>query len=158
MIQTWLPVPEFAESIRVLNAEHLAVQRLSVLEVIEWIHTIDPEDSRLPDDYVVSDLDGHPILDMWKGYELQLIELGLMTCDEWAHRHGKRDPLHQAIANHLEWATTDEADFRKPDWFGDVEFHLGHQAELLRRDRDWYSAHFMAGEDRRMTWPRSKYA
>lgn len=156
MIQTWLPLPSFAESVAHLKNEHLGVQRLHVLEILEYFH--DPEDSQLPYGYQNHALDDHPILDMWRGYELQLCEYGLEACEEWARRKNKRiDPFYDKIGLHMEWANTDEAFMHKPNWFGDVDFHISHQAALLRLDKSWYSVYFKADTDRSVVWPESDF-
>lgn len=158
MINTWLPFPSFQDSTSCLSNEHLELQRLNILEIMEEFHSIPEEDSQLPGDYDTHDLDGHPVLDMWKGYEIQLTELGLMTCDEWSKRHNMTDPIYQRILNHQGWATTEDADFSLPNWFGEIDFHLSHQAELLRRDHDHYVEHFLRDGDRKLIWPQSNYA
>lgn len=156
MVQTWLPLPSFKDSIRVLNMEHLGLQRYHVLEVMEYFH--DVEVSQLPGDYEPHDLRDHPIIEMWAGYELQLCEYGLEACEEWQLRRGKRDSFYEKLSYHLEWATTEDALMHKPNWFGDVELHLSHQAALLRADRTYYSSQFLADGDRAMVWPRSDHA
>ena len=158
MIQTWLPLPSYKDSIECLSREHLILQRLNILEIMEEFHAIPEEDSALPGDYDSHDLDGHPVLDMWKGHEVQLVELGLQTCEHYVKLTGKEDPLYQRLANHQEWATSEDADFSKPRWLGDVDFHLSHQSELLRRDREHYVAYFTEDRDRKLIWPQSQYA
>jgi hypothetical protein len=38
-------------------------------------------------------------------------------------------------------------DFELPYWFGDDEFHRSHQSNLLRKDLDFYSKHFIGVPD-----------
>jgi hypothetical protein len=89
---------------------------------------------------------------------MQLCEYGLEACEEWATRKGRRDPYYERIANHLDWATHEEAEMLKPNWFGNVDFHLSHQAALLRLDRAHYSSYYMADVDRDLIWPASDHA
>lgn len=156
MICTWLPLPSFKDSVQALSDEHLGLQRIHVLEIMEYFH--DVEVSQLSSDYQKHDLYEHPVTAMWHGYDLQLIEYGLEACEEWATRKGRRDPFYEKLANHLEWATHEDAIMHKPNWFGDVDFHLSHQAALLKRDRDHYKSYFMADTERALIWPESDYA
>jgi hypothetical protein len=157
MIQTWLPLPNFTDSIATLRTEELGLQRYHVLEIMEHFHT--PENSQMPADYDDwHNLDGHPIVGMWTGYELQLVEYGLEVCEEWSRRRGKADPFHQKLSYHLDWAMTEEAVMAKPNWFGDVDFHLSHQAALLKKDRKHYSRYFLADGARNIVWPVSDHA
>lgn len=161
MIQTWLPLPDFKNSLVTLDDGFLTYQRLHVLELMEHFHAIPEEDSHLPGDYESHDLDGHPLVDMWVGYELQLIEYGLQACEGWSLRNKREDPLYQHLANHQQWANTEDATFDKPNWMGDIDFHLSHQAELLRRNHPHYSEHFLSDHTtagRKLIWPQSNHA
>lgn len=155
MINTWLPLPSYKDSIATLTDDHLGLQRIHVLEIMETFHEV--EVTQLPVTYETHDLVSaeHPILDMWRGYELQLVEYGLVCCEEWTARKGRRDPVYEKLSRHMGWATTEDASFAKPNWFGEVEFHLSHQAALIRADKQHYSKHFMDDGDRHMIWPES---
>lgn len=156
MIQTWLPLPNFEASVACLTNEHLDAQRVHVLEILEFFHS--PEFSQLPKLYKGHALDStSPIIQMWRGYDLQLIEYGFVCTDEWSNRHGKDDPYYAKFAVHAEWAVTEDAVMTKPNWFGNVDFHLSHQAELLREDKNHYGEHFLYDGDREMVWPKSDY-
>lgn len=156
MIQTWLPLPSFADSVSVLSDEHLDIQRVHVLELLEYFH--EPEVSQLPFFYEGHELNPQsPIVLMWVGYELQLAEYGLQACEEQALRKDKDDPFFAKINKHMEWALNDDSVLSKPNWFGNVDFHLSHQAELLREDRRHYEQHFLHDGDREMIWPKSDY-
>lgn len=160
MIQTWLPLPNYEESVRCLRMEELAVQRFHVLELMEFIHQVPEESSQLPSDY--SRLEDEPSFDwsvrMWRGFELQLCEYGLTCCDEWSMRRTKKDPMYEKIEFHMECATTEDADGSKPNWFGDVDFHLSHQAALVLRDSGHYGSYFKVDTSRQLEWPVSKYS
>lgn len=153
MIQTWLPLPDFTESVRALSDEHLGLQRLHVLELMEHFHDVDV--SELPAGYETYNVTGHPIERMWAGYELQLCEYGLECCDEWTQRKGKRDWIYDKLARHLDWATSEDANMNKPNWFGNVDFHYAHQAALVRLDENHYRPQFLVSPERPMLWPES---
>ena len=156
MIQTWLPYPDFRKSAECLDMPELALQRLNVLELMEYYHDIE-QDSSLPESYQTHDLDDHSIVKMWNGFQLQLCEYGLVCCDEYSVRKSKPDPIYEAIRFHLECATTEDAPFRKPNWFGDPDFHMSHQAELLRLNPDYYASYFKVDTERELIWPKSDY-
>lgn len=150
MIQTWLPLPSFKESVCALDDPELGLQRLHVLHVIECLHDVEASD--LPDDY---DRSESPLqaAAMWDGYEMQLLEYGLEACDEWASRRGKRDRLYPPLAKHLDWATSETSKMEKPPWFGDVNFHLSHQAGLVRINPSFYTRTFLVDAGRPLVWP-----
>lgn len=156
MVQTWLPLPSYVDSIHTLTDTDLGLQRIHVLEILEHFH--DVEVSQLPKDYEAHDLRDHPIILMWAGYEMQLCEYGLVCSEEWMMRKGRRDWIYKRIADHLNWATSEDAEMNKPNWFGDVDFHLSHQAALLRKNRTHYSRYFVADGERQLVWPASDHA
>lgn len=158
--QVWLPYPDVTNSVQCLSQVHLSLQRYYILEMMEVFHAIPEDSTALPDDYDPHHLAGsdHPILDQWIGYELTLCEIGLTACEEWQMRRGHQDPMYDKIRFHLECATTEDADFGKPNWWGDVEFHLSHQAALLREDKSHYKGYFLCDGDKGLVYPTSRYA
>lgn len=157
MMQTWLPVPNFKDSARSLTGEDLRTQRLQVLQLIEEFHQIPREDTKLPSSYTRGHLDEDShVYKMWYGYELQLIEYGVTCCEELAVRMGKSDPIYDKLAMHYDWAETEEAPFSKPNWFGDVDFHISHQAALVRINKRHYSQFFKVVDTTvPLVWPES---
>lgn len=160
MIQTWLPLPDFRESVKTLSDNHLYRQRYHVLEIMEHFHEV--EEPVLPPQWK-NDLIDHPILKMWFGYELQLCEYGLEACEEFAIRFSadavavEQVNLYEAITRHMEWAAGEEAEFKKPNWFGDVDFHLSHQAALFREEPDNYINKFKVDTSLELIWPVSNH-
>jgi len=158
MIQTWLPLPDFKDSVVSLHIEELTRQRYDVLQLCEFFHGVEPSNTQMPD-HIVLDHMSQSIVNMWTGYELQLIEYGLACCDEWAVRIDvETDPFTEKLALHLDWAQSDDAEMGKPNWFGDVEFHLSHQAALRKIKPKWYGRLFLNDGDRSLVWPVSDYA
>jgi hypothetical protein len=156
MIQTWLPVPGFKASIVTLHQDELTKQRLDCLQLMEFFHEV--EDSEFPEDCFQDNI-GSQIVGMWKGYELQLIEYALVCCDEWSFRMGQTDPLAEKFDRHLDWATSDDAEMSKPNWFGEPSVHLSHQGELLRLRPKWYERHFdITYINAPLVWPVSDHA
>lgn len=162
IMQTWLPYPNFEESVKCLRLEELAIQRYQVLELMEEFHQVPLEETQLPEDYKphhLDDLEFIGLITMWTGYELQLCEYGLVCCDEWQQRRSKRDPMYEKLDFHLMCASNcEDVDGTKPNWFGDVDFHLSHQAGLVRIAPAHYSSYFQVSAERPLEWPESKYA
>lgn len=156
MIQTYLPFPSYRESAVVLLDEDLELQRKHVLLVLETMHTV--EETEIPElaDTPLDKLEH--VTRMWAGYEMQLAEYGLEMCEEWLVRHpvpkGQTDPIYDSIFRHLEWATSETSNMGKPPWFGDVDFHVSHQAALLRHNLR-YAEHFKVDRSLDLVWPAS---
>lgn len=154
---TYLPLPSFIESAKCLTDRDLEIQRLDVAKLMATLHATEEADS---------DLEDHPCYHMWEGYEPQLCEYGLVMCDEYDNRMVERgwrkandgaDPVYKKISWHLEMATTEDTTFQKPNWFGDVEFHLSHQAALVRNNSD-YLRYFLVDKTLPLIWPVSDRA
>jgi hypothetical protein len=158
--QVWLPFPDEIESLRCLNQVHLNSLRYNILELMETYHLVSQSDSKLPSNYERHPLieADHPILDQFVGFELWLAEYGLKACEEWQFRRGKHDPLYDHISMHLELAAGEDADMGKPNWFGEIDFHLSHQAALLREDESHYKGYFLVDRKKNLIIPRSTYA
>lgn len=141
----WLPYPDFAETVRVLDTTTLSTQRLEILSVLDVIHETDTSGIGRAEDRLV---------DCWRGYEPQLCEFGILICEELA----RRDRPHSAaiqkdLESHLDWATSGEYSMEKPPWFGDIEVHRSHQSGLLRKFPDYYEAFFDVTDDIEIVWP-----
>lgn len=124
-MQTFLPEPDYRKSAEVLDRMRLGKQRVEVIQILNVLHEM---------------RDGwrtHPAVRMWRGYEAQLCEYGLVVCDVWTSR-GYRDSCAGKINKHLEWATAGEYNMERPFWFGDDIFHRSHQSNLIRKDEDLY--------------------
>jgi len=44
-------------------------------------------------------------------------------------------------------------DLSPPSWLGDPMFHLSHQSNLLRKDRDHYIKYFNVPDNLEYVWP-----
>ena len=156
MIITWLPLPDFRQSLEILHPMDLNFQRYNILEIIETLHQV--EESNVPPPYHIEDLDlDSPPVKMWRGYELQLCEYGLQTCEHMSVSND--DIVFRALIKHMTWAEGESADFGKPDWFGDVDFHISHQAALVRFRPTYYKEKFFAVDTNMpVVWPVSRYA
>jgi hypothetical protein len=122
-VQTFLPLPDFAASARVLDRARLGKQRLEALHLLEIVRGVrEPRGWR-----------NHPALRMWRGHENALAAYGIAVCKEW-RRRGYVDnqlPRFQALIDR-------RRSFRRPPWLGDPAFHASHRSNLLRKDPTWY--------------------
>ena len=121
-MNTFLPLPDFQVSAKVLDDKRLGKQRVECLQLVNTL---------------LGKSDGwknHPCTLMWQGRVNSLIEYGLAICNEWIKR-GYRDSVWDQLYCGFVF---DESDYKRPYWFGSYKFHLSHQANLLRKDKDYY--------------------
>jgi Pyrimidine dimer DNA glycosylase len=121
-MQTFLPVPDFAESARILDDARLGKQRVEMYQIIRTI------------DGVTQGWRNHPAVRMWRGYEPALLRYGLAVCDEW-DRRGHADSVRAKLAAHLR---EEGRAVHLPFWFGDDALHASHRSNLLRKDPEFY--------------------
>lgn len=140
-MQTLLPYPNFTDTAKILDSGRLGAQRLSVVNILYNLR------GRKNDWLDIS------VVRMWRGYEPALILYGQMICIEWMKR-GNKDTCMSRI-NSLRVPTEKMID---PNWLGNEDLHLSHQALLLRRDEEFYG-NFFAGIDSniQLVWPVSPF-
>lgn len=118
-MQTFLPFPDFEKSAHLLDMRRLGRQRVECLQLLK------------------SQWQNHPASKMWRGHEFQLAEYGIAICRAWIS-HGYKD----TCLNKISVIQSNLKDTGLPKWFGNVDFHLAHQSNLLRKDKDFYSKFF----------------
>ena len=134
-----------------LNDQHLEDQRISVIRILEELHEVPAAESCIAAEY--RRMSAQLAARMWEGYELQLAEFGLETCEEYSMRKGKKDPLYDIVFAHMEAATSDDAKMNKPSWFGNVDLHNSHKDALVRLDPEFYKRYFQSDGHRELIWP-----
>lgn len=125
-MQTFLPVPSFEDTARLLDRQRLGKQRLEALQIVKVL---------------VGETTGwaaHPAVRMWVGYPAALIQYGMAMCTEW-RRRGYKDTLLEKFQTYERSLT----ELRRstpimPPWFGDQEFHRAHQSNLVRKMPEHY--------------------
>lgn len=90
--------------------------------------------------------ENHPAVLMWQDNELQLCEYTLFIIDTWINK-GYKDNIQSLILNirFTEWKVYEEIKLDYPgfpEWFGDTEFHLSHQSNLVRKYPEYYRKYF----------------
>ncbi len=130
-MQTFLPYPDFAASLAVLDYRRLGKQRLECLQLLRALRNT--TDVNLEDQDMTTVRKGwvnHPAAKMWRGHEGMLAEYHDAAIREWVSRGYKNTMLLRALPG----------PHAKPSWLGDPEFHASHRSNLLRKNPMWYSA------------------
>lgn len=143
-MQTFLPLPDYEESARVLDYRRLGKQRVECKQILNaltgeskgWVN--------------------HPATKMWRGHEYHLILYALYICEEWCSR-GYSDTLNAWFRDKLKVARS-FCDLEKgalaPPWLGQKDFHASHRSNLLRKDPDWYGQfNWPESDDMPYVWP-----
>ena len=117
-MQTFLPYPDFRESLESLDYKRLGKQRVEALQLVKSIYI---------EDYGWRN---HPCSRMWREYPNALIEYMNIAIDVWVER-GYNNTMHKGIV--------DKDSLVYPTWLGDTKFHDSHKANLLYKDYDFYS-------------------
>lgn len=137
-MQTFLPYPSFIESASVLDNRRLGKQRVETKQILRalrgetrgWVN--------------------HPATRMWRGHEGSLCSYGAIVCHYWWDELGYADSLMgYFLRMQMEYN-----DISPPDWLGDVDFHLSHQSNLIRKDPEFYGPLFPGvPDDLPYIWP-----
>jgi len=92
----------------------------------------------------------HPIVKMWKGYEIALAFYCMAICNEWLKR-GYKDTVKikicLALAKDFPEAYNKNNKLFYPKWLGNEKFHSAMRSNLLRKDKKWYSQFGWKEED-----------
>lgn len=119
-MQTFLPLPDFAETARVLDNKRLGKQRVEAYQITRVLAGL------------TRGWRNHPAVLMWQDYEPALFEYGRVICREWIER-GFNDNLYDKFPT---------AKIIVPSWLGDMRLHLSHQSNLIRKLPEHYRQHF----------------
>lgn len=134
-MQTFLPYPDFAASLRVLDYRRLGRQRVEAFQLLRAISGKG------------SGWSNHPVAIMWRGYDNALKEYHNLAIDEWVQRGYRNNMPKKRIRGKGVY----------PPWIGDNAFHASHRSNLLRKDRYYYSVFgWTEPDDLPYIWPVSK--
>lgn len=116
-MQTFLPLPNYLESMRCLDKSRLGNQ--------VWREGLT---------LIRGGWKNHPARKMWQGHEYHLGLYLLAGCQVLAER-GKAYPnvIHKIVTEMAK-----HPDTGAPSWIGDPAFHASHRSNLLRKDPVWY--------------------
>jgi len=138
-MQTFLPYPDFKESVRVLDYRRLGKQRVETFQVLNILLDRTP----------TKGWRNHPVTLMWTGYESALQLYQNYTIQEWISRGYK---------NTMQLEMVDLDALVMPHWFGLDEFHRSHRSNLLRKDYEYYSQYCDEPADLEYYWPNKDVA
>lgn len=133
-MQTFLPYPDFIQSVRVLDYKRLGKQRVETYQVLNILLDRTP----------TKGWRNHPVTRMWTGYEEALKLYQNFTIKEWIDRGYK---------NTMQFEELDYRRITLPPWFGNKDFHKSHRSNLLRKDYEYYSQYFDEPSDLEYYWP-----
>jgi hypothetical protein len=169
-MQTFLPFESFVESARVLDNKRLGKQRVEGLQILKTLsigeftchgcHQKVTHFNPYKTGYHCYQCEAplkrtpwynHPAVLMWKSYENALILYLQEICMEWIKRGFKDNCWEQIEKFSLHKETM------LPDWFGESNFHLSHQSNLLRKNPEYYGQFFFGvPSDIPYFWPVRK--
>lgn len=131
-MNTFLPLPSFEESARVLDSKRLGKQRIEASQIL---------------DVLLGDSNGwknHSAVLMWDGFELALCAYRNAIVGEWVRRWYENSYQMFELPD----------GFSLPEWFGDDRFHAAHRSNLIRKDPKWYGKFgWKEGPDLPYVWP-----
>ena len=117
-MQTFLPYESFRESAKVLDWRRLGKQRVEGMQIINAIENPNKQGWQ-----------NHPATVMWTPYVPALKHYTNIIIMEWIDRGYNNNMLHEVI----------DGDIVYPSWLGNDLFHSSHRANLLRKDKEFYS-------------------
>lgn len=133
-MQTFLPYPDFTESVKVLDYRRLGKQRVETYQVLNiLLGRTETKGWR-----------SHPVTLMWTGYEVALQMYQNATIQEWINR---------GYNNNMSFEKFDTDSLIMPDWLGNEQLHQSHRSNLLRKDFEYYSQFFSEPDDLPYYWP-----
>lgn len=134
-MQTFLPLPTFADSMTCLDDKRLGNQ-------------VYREGATL----IRGGWSNHPASKMWRGYEFQLAlycVAGLVELELRGRSYPKWEKYFDQLAVSLPYCSP-------PWWLGDERLHSSHRANLLRKDPEWYGQFGWTEEPAEGYWWPSK--
>jgi len=126
-MQTYLPYPHFDKSAEVLDTKRLGKQIEDCVKILDTLHEVND-----------TGLENHPLVRMWKFYEVRLSQFGLSCCQEWFERNEIDHELLMRMTDHQVYAEGETTEF--PIWWGDVDIHLQYRRLLIGEDKNFYQA------------------
>lgn len=128
-MQTFLPYPDFGESVRCLDYRRLGKQRVEAKQLLNVLLGEAKGDG----------WKNHPACKMWRNRH-EALALYMNYCiNEWISR-GYNNTMQL-------WTNWTEPTIIMPVWFGDESFHASHRSNLLRKDSVYYGYVYSVTEE-----------
>lgn len=139
-MQTFLPYESYQKSAKILDRQRLGKQRVETLQILNALSNPD------------YGWQNHPAVNMWRGYEFELVVYGIAICKEWISR-GYKDTCLQKISCFAD--TIQNISIEVPEWIGNEDLHKSHRSNLLRKNPEHYGKLFEQGlvDDLEYFWP-----
>jgi len=148
-MQTFLPYQNFHLCAEVLDRQRLGKQRVEALQILRALRQGPITEGKATGWY------NHPAVQMWKGYEVALMEYLHAMCHEWTAKRGYEDTCWVKAIEIGPSPTNVGVKTKMPHWLGNEAFHLSHQSNLLRKKPEHYSQFFMGiPSDLPYIWPK----
>lgn len=151
MVNTFLPYPDATKSARTLDTKRLGKQIMEVGQIMR-AHA-DP----------AYGWQNHPATRMWRGHTGWLYMYANACASAWKRlpntksTHGAWTRIQSEFGPshpHPDWHELIERTQTLPRWWGDPQFHLSHQSNLVRKDPDHYRPYFPdVPDDLPYVWP-----
>lgn len=125
-MQTFLPYPNFDDSVACLDTRRLGKQRSEALVIFKTLRGDYDKWAR------------HPAVRMWRGFERALALYYNATLAEWLARGHSSRMTFLPFSVWRAFSFSQHPGFILPPWLGDEAFHASHRAALLAKDPDWY--------------------
>ena len=128
-MNTFLPYKSFVKSAQCLDYKRLGKQRVEAWQIYLAL---------TKENYGWKN---HPIVKMWKGYELALLYYGIIITLEWVKK-GYKDNMAIRFCKELRKREKLLNEFGcpiMPNWLGNKKFHSAMRSNLLRKDKKYYS-------------------
>jgi hypothetical protein len=116
-MQTFLPYPNMACSVAVLDRARLGKQRLECRQILGAIQN-------------GGGWRNHPAVKMWRHHQRALMLYHDACIREWVRRGYKNEMLEFGLPLDT---------IEMPPWMGDPAFHAAHRASLLAKDSHHYA-------------------
>lgn len=127
-MQTFLPYPDFKESLEVLDYRRLGKQRVETHQVLNvLLKRVQPKMKK--DGTFYYGWENHVVTRMWRGYEEALKAYFNESVRQWVSRGYK---------NTMEFEVVNYDNFHLPSWFGREDIHQSHRFKLAWKQWDWY--------------------
>lgn len=137
-MQTFLPFPCFTKSAKCLDRQRLGKQRVECMQIAKAL---------------VGETKGwvnHPATKMWRNNIGSLCKYWDAILFEWKSRGYKDNTIYELDRILTQYNIED---LSPPNWLGDTMFHLSHQSNLLRKNREHYIKYFNVPDNMEYIWP-----
>lgn len=112
-MQTFLPLPDFQASLESLDYRRLGKQRVEAMQIVNVLSGLSTRG------WV-----NHPAVKMWRRNVPALMLYHDLAIKEWIKRGYK---------NTMKLYEVPREAVVLPEWFGDMDFHVSHQANLYHK-------------------------